>query len=65
MPKALHLEPLANDPRRVAIMWGPAGDRRAISVPEPDRGAGRGGQAPIDVDIPVIVAAEPEARRTG
>ena len=55
MPKALHLEPLANDPRRVAIMWGPlvmAGDLG----PEPARGAGRG-QAPVALDIPVIVAA--------
>jgi len=57
MPKALRLEPLANDPRRVAIMWGPlvlAGDLG----PEPARGQGRGGasgQAPANVDIPAIV----------
>src|SRR3954451_18504812 len=56
MPKALHLEPLANDPHRAAIMWGPlvlAGDLG----PEPARGAGRGGQAPANVDIPAIVTA--------
>ena len=55
MPKTLHLEPLANDPRRAAIMWGPlvmAGDLG----PEPPRGGGRGGQAPVNVDIPVIVS---------
>ena len=54
MPKALHLEPLANDPRRAAIMWGPlvmAGDLG----PEPPRGAGRE-RAPAGIDIPVIVA---------
>jgi DUF1680 family protein len=54
MPKALRLERLANDPKRAAIMWGPlvlAGDLG----PEPPRGAGRGGQAPPNVDIPVIV----------
>ena len=40
LPKTLHLEPLANDPGRTAIMWGPlvmAGDLG----PEPPRG-GRG-----------------------
>jgi DUF1680 family protein len=55
MPKALRLEPLANDPHRAASMWGPlvmAGDLG----PEPARGAGRGGQAPAAVDIPVIVS---------
>ena len=64
MPKTLRLEPLANDPHRVAIMWGPlmmAGDLG----PEPARGAGRGGsaaagagggQAPAAIDIPVIVS---------
>jgi uncharacterized protein len=56
MPKTLRLEPLANDPRRAAIMWGPlvmAGDLG----PEPPRGAGRGAQAPAAVDVPVIVTA--------
>ena len=55
MPKTLRLERLANDPHRAAIMWGPlmlAGDLG----PEPSR-TGRGGQAPLNVDVPVIVAA--------
>jgi hypothetical protein len=56
LPKALHLEPIANDPHRVAIMWGPlmlAGDLG----PEPARAAGRG-NAPREsaaVAIPTIV----------
>ncbi|MBN1804219.1 MAG: glycoside hydrolase family 127 protein [Sedimentisphaerales bacterium] len=40
LPKTLHLEPLADNPRRVAIMWGPlvlAGDLG----PEQQRGRGR------------------------
>ena len=55
MPKTLRLERLANDAHRAAIMWGPlmlAGDLG----PEPAR-TGRGGQAPLNLDIPVIVAA--------
>jgi DUF1680 family protein len=55
MPKTLRLEPLANDPHRAAIMWGPlvmAGDLG----PEPPRGAGRGSQAPPSLDVPVIVS---------
>jgi len=62
LPKALHLERLADDPHRAAILWGPlvmAGDLG----PEPPRGSGRGGpstalragQAPTNVDIPSIV----------
>jgi DUF1680 family protein len=53
LPKALHLERLANDPHRAAIMWGPlvmAGDLG----PEPPRGSGRG-EAPANIDIPSIV----------
>jgi len=58
MPKTLHLEPLANDPQRAAIMWGPlvmAGDLG----PEPPRTSGRGGggQPPAPVAVPVIVSA--------
>jgi uncharacterized protein len=55
MPKTLRLEPLANDPHRAAIMWGPlvmAGDLG----PEPPRGAARGSQGPPSVDVPVIVS---------
>jgi DUF1680 family protein len=55
MPKTLRLEPLANDPHRAAIMWGPlvlAGDLG----PEPPRGAGRSAQGPPSVDVPVIVS---------
>jgi DUF1680 family protein len=54
MPKALRLERLANDPHRAAILWGPlvmAGDLGA----EPPRTGGRGGQPPVNVDVPVIV----------
>ncbi|MCP5515948.1 MAG: glycoside hydrolase family 127 protein [Verrucomicrobiales bacterium] len=50
LPKALHVEPLPDNPRRVAILWGPlvlAGDLG----PEPDRGAAR-------IQAPVFVAAE-------
>jgi DUF1680 family protein/cyclophilin family peptidyl-prolyl cis-trans isomerase len=53
LPKTLRLEPLPDNPRRVAILWGPlvlAGDLG----PE-ERRRGRGG-APDDV--PVFVAAE-------
>ncbi len=58
LPKALHLERFANDPHRAAIMWGPlvlAGDLGA----EPERTGGRGGQGPINVDIPSIVTEGP------
>jgi hypothetical protein len=65
LPKALHLQPTADNPRRAAIMWGPlvlAGDLG----PEPPRPQGRGGQQgaearaprPEPVDVPVLVAAE-------
>jgi hypothetical protein len=52
LPKALHAEPLADNPRRVALMWGPlvlAGDLG----PEQRRR----GRAP-STDVPVLVAAE-------
>lgn len=56
LPKTLRLEPLADNPRCAAIMWGPlalAGDLG----PEPDRGRGRDAryQRP---EVPVFVAAE-------
>jgi hypothetical protein len=57
--KTLYLEPLANDPRRTAIMWGPlmlAGDLG----PEParPRGGSEGGRrsAPPPIDVPAIVS---------
>jgi len=54
LPKALHLEPLADNPRRAAIMWGPlvmAGDLG----PEPARG--RGAPPATTADTPNLVAA--------
>ena len=56
LPKTLHLEPSPDNPRRVAILWGPlvlAGDLG----PEPERGRERGAgyERP---DVPVFVAAE-------
>ena len=52
LPKTLRLEPLADNPRVTAIMWGPlalAGDLG------PARTRGRGAQAPA---IPSLIAAE-------
>jgi hypothetical protein len=52
LPKTLHLEPLADNPRRAAIMWGPlvmAGDLG----PEPVRG--RGAPPAPSVDMPAFV----------
>jgi len=56
LPKALHLAPLPDNDRRVAVMWGPlvlAGDLG----PEPARGRGAGAAAPRQ-PAPVMVAAE-------
>ncbi|MBI4328086.1 MAG: glycoside hydrolase family 127 protein, partial [Chloroflexi bacterium] len=57
LPKTLHLEPLPDNPRRVAVLWGPlvlAGDLG----PERERGRGRGSRfQPLD-SVPVFVAAE-------
>jgi DUF1680 family protein len=56
MPKSLRLEPLADNPRRVSILWGPlvlAGDLG----PEVERGSGRGERA-APPKVPVFVAAE-------
>ena len=56
LPKTLRLEPLVNNPRRTAIMWGPlmlAGDLG----PEPARPAGRGrGTPPPPIDVPTLVS---------
>jgi len=54
LPKALHLEPTPDNPRRTAIMWGPlvlAGDLG----PEPPHT--RESEVPPPVDVPVLVAA--------
>jgi DUF1680 family protein len=56
LPKTLRLEPTPDNPRRVAIMWGPlmlAGD----VGPEPERGRGRERRAERPV-VPVFVSAE-------
>jgi DUF1680 family protein len=52
LPKQLHEEPLPDNPRRVALMWGPlvlAGDLG------PEQGRRRRGRSN---DVPVLVAAE-------
>ncbi len=58
LPKALSLEPLPDNPRRVAVMWGPlvlAGDLGA----ERPRERGRGGGASTNQTAgPVFVAAD-------
>jgi DUF1680 family protein len=56
LPKALHLEPLSDNPRRVAILWGPlvlAGDLG----PEAERGRDRGARAE-QPKVPIFLAAE-------
>ena len=63
LPKTLRLEPTPDDPRRVAIMWGPlvlAGDLG----PEPARGRGREGRDEEHAErpvVPVFVSAEQPA----
>src|SRR6185295_17689718 len=56
LPKVLRLEPLPDNARVAAIMWGPlvlAGDLG------PERGGGRGGQpAGPPINVPSLVAAE-------
>jgi hypothetical protein len=58
LPKQLHLEPLPDNPQRVAVMWGPlvlAGDLGAGR----DRGRGGGGRGDREQPTaPVLVAAE-------
>ncbi len=56
LPKTLRLEPLPDNPRRVAILWGPlvlAGDLG----PEAGRGRGRPTR-PESPQVPVFLAAE-------
>jgi DUF1680 family protein len=61
LPKRLHLEPLPDNPRRVAVMWGPlalaaevaSGDEGQGEGRRRGRGRGRGG-----ADAPVLVAAD-------
>jgi DUF1680 family protein len=56
LPKTLRLEPLPDNPRRVAILWGPlvlAGDLG----PEAERGRGRSTRSELP-QVPVFVAAE-------
>jgi DUF1680 family protein len=61
LPKALRLEPLPDNPRRVALMWGPlalAGDV-GPEVPRGRRGQGAGSeQPPAPPAAPVLIAAE-------
>jgi DUF1680 family protein len=62
LPKALHLEPLTDNPRRTAIMWGPlvlAGDlgpEPARGIPRPTGGEG-GTQARVQIDPPTLVSS--------
>ena len=56
LPKVLHEEPLPDNPRRVALMWGPlvlAGDLG----PETRRRNGNGTNS-VTANVPVFVAAE-------
>jgi hypothetical protein len=61
LPKALHLEPLVDNPGRTAIMWGPlvlAGDlgpEPARGIPRPSGGEG-GSQARLQVEMPALVS---------
>ncbi|HVD92397.1 MAG TPA: beta-L-arabinofuranosidase domain-containing protein, partial [Vicinamibacterales bacterium] len=58
LPKALHLEPLADNPRRAAIMWGPlvmAGDLG----PDPVRGRGTPPAPPVDMPALVTISRNP------
>jgi len=59
LPKALHMEPLPDNPHRVSLMWGPlvlAGDLG----PEPDGRPGEG-KRPAPPQVPVFVVADPVA----
>jgi len=63
LPKTLSLEPLPDNPRRAAVMWGPlvlAGDLG----PEQSRERGRGGRGPFtnQTGMPVFVAADKPVR---
>lgn len=55
LPKKLHEEPLPDNPRRVALMWGPlvlAGDLG------PEQRRGRRNRSAVSESVPVFVAAE-------
>jgi hypothetical protein len=59
LPKTLRMEPLPDNPRRVALMWGPlvlAGDLG----PERERRRGRGGRRDDSggLEVPVFLTAE-------
>jgi DUF1680 family protein len=63
LPKALHLEPLSDNPDKAAIMWGPlvlAGDLGPIPNGQP---TGESEELPIDAipPTPVIVVENPAA----
>ena len=78
MPKTLRLEPLTDNPRRTAIMWGPLmmaadlGPEPARNIPRPQGGEG-GTQARVAVDVPTLVSTsrdpadwlKPAAGKTG
>jgi len=55
MPKALHLEPTPDNPRRVAILWGPLVLAGNLG-PEPDRGLGEDMRGPLPQAPPMIAA---------
>jgi hypothetical protein len=57
LPKTLRLEPLPDNARVAAIMWGPlvmAGDLGA----ERERGGGGGARAGQSINVPALIAAE-------
>ncbi len=62
LPKKLHLEPLPDNPHRVAVMWGPltmAGDLGPAR--QRGRGRGEGGgrrERPQRPEVPVFIAAD-------
>jgi len=59
LPKQLRAEPLPDNPRRVALMWGPlvlAGDLGA--EPEEGRNRRRGAGSDSQPDVPVFIAAD-------
>jgi hypothetical protein len=67
LPKALHLQPTPDMPRRAALMWGPlvlAGDLGPLPARAPGRRGGPGGAAdqprpePPRIETPLLVAAE-------
>jgi uncharacterized protein len=55
MPKALRLEPTPDNPRRVAILWGPLVLAGNLG-PEPERGLGDDMRGPLPQAPPMIAA---------